>query len=89
MNYFSDHSLWWLLPISILAVGFSFYYYFRTEQKSIWERKQLRVLFSLRTLSLFLIGLLLLGLVWETTTYRPEKPLINYFGGFIFFHDEL
>jgi hypothetical protein len=76
MNYFSDHSIWWLLPISILAAGFSFYYYFRTEQKSVWQKNQLRVLFSLRTLSLFLIGLLLLGLVWETITYRPEKPLI-------------
>jgi len=76
MNYFSDHSIWWLLPISILAVGFSFYYYFRTDQKTIWGRNQLRVLFSLRTLSLFLIGFLLLGLVWETITYRPEKPLI-------------
>ncbi|AEA45413.1 vWA domain-containing protein [Fluviicola taffensis] len=76
MNYFSDHSLWWLLPISVIAVGFSFYYYFKTDQKSIWEKKQLRILFSLRTLSLFLLGLLLLGLVWETITYRPEKPLV-------------
>lgn len=76
MNYFSDHSLWWLLPISILAVGFSFYYYFKTDQRSVWNLKQLRVLFSLRTLSIFLIGLLLLGLVWETIKYRPEKPLI-------------
>lgn len=76
MNYFSDHSLWWLLPISILAVGFSFYYYFKTDQRSVWSLKQLRVLFSLRTLSIFLIGLLLLGLVWETIKYRPEKPLI-------------
>ncbi len=76
MNYFSDHSLWWLLPISLLAVGFSFYYYFRTDQRSVWNLKQLRVLFSLRTLSIFLIGLLLLGLVWETIKYRPEKPLI-------------
>lgn len=76
MNYFSDHSLWWLLPISVLAIGFSYYYYFRTEQRAVWEKRQLRVLFSLRSLSLFLIGLLLLGLVWETLTYRPEKPLI-------------
>lgn len=76
MNYFSDHSIWWLLPISILAVGFSFYYYFKTDQRSVWNLKQLRVLFSLRTLSIFLIGLLLLGLVWETIKYRPEKPLI-------------
>lgn len=76
MNYFSDHSLWWLLPISILAAGFSYYYYYRTEQRTVWEKKQLRALFSLRTVSLFLIGLLLLGLVWETITYRPEKPLI-------------
>lgn len=76
MNYFSDHSLWWLLPISILAVGFSFYYYFKTDQRSVWNVRQLRVLFSLRTLGLFLLGLLLLGLVWETIQYRPEKPLI-------------
>jgi hypothetical protein len=76
MNYFSDHSLWWLLPIFILAVGFSFYYYFKSDQKSIWTKNQLRVLCSFRSLSLFLLGLLLLGLVWETITYRPEKPLV-------------
>ncbi|MDR0802567.1 hypothetical protein [Fluviicola sp.] len=76
MNYFSDYSLWWLLPISIFAIGFSFYYYFRTDQRSVWNVKQLGVLFSFRALGLFLLGLLLLGLVWETIKYRPEKPLI-------------
>lgn len=74
-NYFSDISLWWLLPIALLAGTISYFYYYKARQAKDWTVKQRRLLFSLRTVSLILIGLLLLGLLWESIRYRDEKPL--------------
>ncbi len=74
-NYFSDISLWWLLPIAILSVGLSWFYYYRPRLATDWTKKQLRQLFALRSVALFVIGLLLLGLLWESIRYRDEKPL--------------
>lgn len=75
MNYFSDLSLWWIIPIAVLSVGLSYLYYYRSQQKDQWDNKQRKILVSLRTISLFLLLFLLLGLVWETIDYRKEKPL--------------
>jgi hypothetical protein len=74
-NYFSDISLWWLLPIGILSVGLSYFYYYKPRTASDWTVKQLRQLFALRSIALFVVGLLLLGLLWESIRYRDEKPL--------------
>lgn len=76
MAFFSDLSLWWLLPFALVAFGLSYYYYFRSHQRTTWEKKEIRILFLLRSVSLFLLLVLLLGLVWETITYRQEKPLL-------------
>lgn len=75
MNYFADASLWWLLPMVALSAFLSYWYYFRTKTNENWEKKQARILAVLRGIGIFTALLLLLGLVWETTTYRKEKPL--------------
>lgn len=75
MNYFADASLWWLLPIAILSAVLAYWYYFKTKTNALWEGKQLLFLTILRGCGLFILFLLLLGLVWETTNYRKEKPL--------------
>jgi hypothetical protein len=75
MNFFSDLSLWWIPLFAIFAVGISYFYYFRTSQKTSWEKKETRILFGLRAAGLFLLLLMLLGLVWESISYRQEKPL--------------
>lgn len=75
LHYFSDISIWWLLPIALLAFGLSYMYYYKPRKSQEWSVKQLRYLFTLRSLGLFLLGLLLLGLLWESIKYRDEKPL--------------
>ena len=75
MNFFSDLSLWWLPLFGIISIGLAYYYYYRSHQKTTWEKKELRVLFGLRAIGLFLLLLMLLGLVWESISYRQEKPL--------------
>jgi hypothetical protein len=75
MNYFSDFSVWWLFPCLIFSGGLSYWYYFKSHQQASWELKQRKLLALLRGTGLFLVLLLLIGLVWETVTYRKEKPL--------------
>jgi len=74
-NYFSDISLWWLLPIGLFSIGISYAYYYKPRKAQDWSFKQLRILFSLRSIGLFLLTLLLIGLLWESIRYRDEKPL--------------
>lgn len=75
MNFFSDLSLWWLPLFGIISIGLAYYYYYRSHQKTTWEKKELRILFGLRAMGLFLLLVMLLGLVWESISYRQEKPL--------------
>lgn len=76
MNYFSDLSLWWLIPMAIFAFGISYFYYFRFQKKSSWTSKQTKILFALRGTALFILFFILLNIVWETINYRKEKPLL-------------
>lgn len=75
MSFFTDFSFWWLIPAVALAVFFGYRYYFRSEGNRFFEGRQRKVLFVLRTVGLTLLFFLLIGLVWETVTYRREKPL--------------
>lgn len=75
MNYFSDISLWWIIPALLLSAGVSYWYYFKSTQRKDWSPRQAKVLSFLRGLGLFLLLLLLIGLVWESISYRKEKPL--------------
>lgn len=75
MNYFSDISIWWLLPITALAIFLSYKYYQKAVKQDHFNKKQRTILVSLRAVSLFLVGLLLIGLLWESVKYREEKPL--------------
>lgn len=76
MNLFSDYSFWWLLPMLLVVLGISYLFYFKTTQRNKFEKNQLLTLASLRAFSLLMLFVLLLGVVWESTQYRYEKPLI-------------
>lgn len=75
MHLFSDISLWWLLPIAALAVFLALWYY--RKQKLYTEASSpKKILFvGLRSISLFLLALLLFGLILESKEYKTEKPL--------------
>lgn len=75
MQFFSDISLWWLLPLALVSAGLSYWYYRGqqvVEDASRWKK---RGLIALRALSLFLLVLLLFGLILENKEYKTEKPL--------------
>lgn len=75
MNYFSDISLFWLIPAVLLLGGLTFWYYFKSAENKGWNKTQRWILSSLRFSGLVLLFLLLIGLVWESISYRQEKPL--------------
>lgn len=75
MHLISDFSLWFLIPIALTALILTYFYYKKegwfADLKAFYQNT-LRIL---RFCSLFLIGLLLLGLVLQTINYRDEKPV--------------
>lgn len=59
-----------------IAAGAIAYLFYTRESKQLREnRLRFLLLLSLRSLSLFLIALLLLGLLFESKTFRTEKPV--------------
>jgi hypothetical protein len=75
MHLLTDFSLWWLVPIGLLSFVLTYFYYQKVSwftDLAVWKKTLIK---SLRFSSLFLIGLLLLGLVFEATHFRDEKPI--------------
>jgi len=75
MHLLTDFSLWWLVPIGLLSFVLTYFYYQKVSwftDLAGWKKTLMK---SLRFSSLFLIGLLLLGLVFEATHFRDEKPI--------------
>jgi hypothetical protein len=76
MHLLSSYSLWWIAPIFLLSGLISYLFY----KKEVWlNAKSIKLwytLFSLRTLSLSLIGCLLLGLLFEQSHFETEQPII-------------
>ncbi|MDG1147304.1 MAG: hypothetical protein P8N52_03250 [Crocinitomicaceae bacterium] len=75
MNFFSDISLYWLFPFGIACFGLAFLYY--RKQSRVNELKTV-IRFSLivlRSSTLFLLGLLLFGVIFERKEVKVEKPV--------------
>jgi hypothetical protein len=75
MHLLTDYSLWWLVPIGLLSFVLTYFYYQKVSwftDLAGWKKSLMK---SLRFSSLFLIGVLLLGLVFEATHFRDEKPI--------------
>jgi hypothetical protein len=75
MNVFSDISLWWIFPWVLIAVSISVLYYRGQKQLIDIESWKRYVLISLRSLALFLLGILLFGLLIEQKEIKTEKPV--------------
>lgn len=76
MKFFSDISIWWLIPWAIFCIVAGIWYYRR--QKGLEEVSRLikSGLIALRSSVLFLLGLLLLGLLLEAIDYKTQKPVL-------------
>lgn len=75
MNVYSDISLWWILPWAIIAFSISVLYYRGQNQLTeigIWKKYGL---ICLRSLALFLLGILLFDLIIEQKEVKTEKPV--------------
>lgn len=75
MKFFSDISIWWLIPWGLFSIGLAYWYYKGQKGLNDLSRWVKTSLISLRSFSLFLIGVLLLGLLLESIEYRAEKPV--------------
>jgi len=75
MNVFSDISLWWIFPLALTALSISVLYYKGQKQMTDIESWKKYVLISLRSLALFLLGILLFGLIIEQKETKTEKPV--------------
>ncbi len=76
MKIITDIHPLWLLPILAISIGISFFYYKDNESISEENKWVKRILISIRSLSLFIIISLLIGLAIEFIGYRYEKPLL-------------
>lgn len=77
-KFFTEISWYWLVLIAVIAALLSFWLYFKDakiEHLKKWVRGSLGVL---RFLSFFLIGVLLIGILFERTNNITEKPLLIF-----------
>lgn len=75
MKFFSDISIWWLIPWAAISLLAALWYYRKQkglEDVSKWMK---RGLIALRSLALFIIGVLLIGLLLESVEQRSENPV--------------
>jgi len=76
MRFATDISIFWLIPWAVISVFLAIWFY----ANSNWMKelsKKWQILFkSLRTGILFIIGVLLIGLIFEVVDFRIEKPVI-------------
>jgi hypothetical protein len=75
MHLLTDFSPWWLVPAGLLSLALTYFYYRNVSwmnELSSWKKYLIK---SLRFSSLFLMAILLLGIVFEATHFRDEKPI--------------
>lgn len=74
MKLFSDIAIGWLIPWGIFAIAFAWWYYRKQKQLEDISSPVRWGLTALRAVSLFLIGALLIGLLFETKESKTQKP---------------
>ena len=75
MNLISEIPLWWLPIVAIVTLAISIGYYRKKGWINDVNPALRKGLIGLRFLSLFLIIVLLLGILFESITYKEEKPI--------------
>jgi hypothetical protein len=75
VNVLSDVSFWWIVPIALFSIVMGLVLYLKEMRSSENNKIFLYFLFTLRSFSLFLMGLLLLNLVYKQVEYNVQKPI--------------
>jgi hypothetical protein len=75
MIYTSDISLFWLIPWAIISGVLAYYLYSKSEWYSELHFSWKWLLRIARAASIFLIGVLLLGIIFQSFDYKKEKPV--------------
>lgn len=78
MFLIANVSVFWILLLALLASGFSWLYYFWRKDQNTFSTPIKWVLFTCRGLGLFLIGLLLLGLIFPQKSKRTEPANVFF-----------
>lgn len=78
MQIISNLSLWWIIPIAIIAVGLAVYLYLK--KHSEWNKElspsKRYTLTILRALTLFLLMTSLLGILFQYQKSKVQKPIL-------------
>lgn len=78
MKFSSDISLWWLLPIAVLSVVLAIWLYSRKTNGWVSDltKRWRTLLITLRSISIFLLAILLFGIIFQAFLYKNEKPIL-------------
>lgn len=76
MNFFSDLSFWWSIPWLIIASGVTYWYYSGQKVYLQAENWKKALLLLLRGVAFFLLGILLLGILFESKEVKTQKPVL-------------
>lgn len=76
MSVSADYTLWFIIPALLVSYFGAVFLY----AKNAWFQQQTKkirfMLIGLRTSVLFVLFLLLIGLIFQRTSYRKEKPIL-------------
>jgi len=75
MKIISEFSLWIILPMAVGAILLSIYFYRKTNWLTSGSKWKKPSLISLRAISIFILLILLLGLIFQQTLKKEEKPI--------------
>ena len=75
MNLNLDYSAWWLLLVVFISLGLTYLSYFNKKGFEELSNGIKSAMLISRFLSLFLLGFLLLGVLFNTSNERLEKPI--------------
>jgi len=75
MNFNLDYSAWWLILIALISFGLTFLSYSNKKGFSELSNINKGLMISFRFLSLFMLGFLLMGILFNTTKERVENPI--------------
>jgi len=73
---YSEHSWWWLIVILVFSFGIAYFQYYFKNTSTVFSKNIRALLFSIRVILLFILGLLLLNLYSKITKNEYIKPVL-------------